>query len=65
MLPQYCMFFCMLPEGVSCFEIQIPTLHSGKVLDTVLTLISGEKSRLKVVALPVECGAKLEGIVGG
>jgi uncharacterized protein (TIGR00251 family) len=28
-----------------------------------LRLISGEKSRFKAVALPLECGAKLEGIL--
>jgi len=28
-------------------------------------LLSGEKSRLKVIALPVECRAKVEGVVGG
>ena len=27
-------------------------------------LLSGEKSRLKVIALPLECRARLEGIVG-
>jgi uncharacterized protein (TIGR00251 family) len=30
-----------------------------------LRLVSGEKSRLKVVALPVECLARVEGVVGG
>jgi len=30
-----------------------------------LRLVSGEKSRVKVVALPVGCGVKMEGIVGG
>jgi uncharacterized protein (TIGR00251 family) len=30
-----------------------------------LRLVSGEKSRLKVVSLPLECLAKVEGIVGG
>jgi uncharacterized protein (TIGR00251 family) len=29
-----------------------------------LQLLSGEKSRLKAIALPLECKAKLEGIVG-
>jgi uncharacterized protein (TIGR00251 family) len=29
-----------------------------------LRLVSGEKSRLKVVALPVECLAWVEGVVG-
>ena len=29
-----------------------------------LRLVSGEKSRLKVVALPVECLARVEGVVG-
>jgi len=29
-----------------------------------LRLISGEKSRLKVVALPVECRARVEEVVG-
>jgi uncharacterized protein (TIGR00251 family) len=29
-----------------------------------LRLISGEKSRLKVIAIPVECRARVEGIVG-
>jgi len=28
-----------------------------------LRLISGEKSRFKAVALPLECGAKLEGVL--
>jgi uncharacterized protein (TIGR00251 family) len=30
-----------------------------------LRLISGEKSRLKAIALPLECRARMEGIVGG
>ena len=30
-----------------------------------LRIVSGEKSRLKVVAIPVECLARVEGIVGG
>ena len=30
-----------------------------------LRLVSGEKSRLKVVALPVRCLARVEGIGGG
>jgi uncharacterized protein (TIGR00251 family) len=29
-----------------------------------LQFVSGEKSRLKVVALPLECLAKVEGVVG-
>jgi len=29
-----------------------------------LRIIVGEKSRLKVVALPLECKARLEGVVG-
>jgi uncharacterized protein (TIGR00251 family) len=29
-----------------------------------LRLVSGEKSRLKVIALPVGCGERVEGIVG-
>jgi uncharacterized protein (TIGR00251 family) len=29
-----------------------------------LRLVSGEKSRLKVVALPAECLARVEGVVG-
>ena len=30
-----------------------------------LRLVSGEKSKVKVVAVPLECLAKLEGVVGG
>jgi uncharacterized protein (TIGR00251 family) len=30
-----------------------------------LRIVSGEKSRFKVVALPAECRGKVEGVVGG
>jgi len=30
-----------------------------------LRIVSGEKSRLKVIAVPIECLARVEGIVGG
>ena len=30
-----------------------------------LRLVSGEKSRLKVIALPVGCGVRVEEVVGG
>ncbi|MDR2717395.1 MAG: DUF167 domain-containing protein [Treponema sp.] len=30
-----------------------------------LQILSGEKSRIKTVAIPLECKARMEGIVGG